>query len=123
MLRGLHCPSCGSNEQALNGTMVGTVMSFVVMTRYTKKFKIACPSCLDKANNSALATTALLGWWGLPWGIIRSVQAIGRNVKSKRSNHADGPNDYLRSFTLSNIGQVKLYEGNRERLQYLIQNK
>ena len=93
----LSCPSCGSTTERLNATMTGEVMSFVFFTTYNKKIKVACPPCLDKANNNALTKTAILGWWGFPWGIIRTPQAIALNVKSKRTNHLQDHTDYLRS--------------------------
>jgi len=120
MIRNLKCPSCGSHKSRLNGTMTSEVMSFILFTQYNKKIKVACPDCLDKANNNALTTTAALGWWGIPWGFIRTIQAIKQNIKSKKTNHLDTPTDYLRSFTLSKIGLFVRHKDNKEKLQQLI---
>jgi predicted nucleic-acid-binding Zn-ribbon protein len=120
LIRQLDCPACGSSQTALNGTMTSEVTSFVFFTQHTKKIKIACPNCLDKANSAALTKTALLGWWGVPWGIIRSIKAISQNIKSKRSNHNNTPNHFLRSYTLSKIGELETYKDNKEKLQQLI---
>lgn len=117
----LSCPSCGGTTQRLNATLSGEVMSFVVITRYKKKVTIGCPDCLDKANEAALVKTALLGWWGIPWGIIRSIQYIRLNMKSKKTNHLPEHNDYLRSFTYGNIGQLETYKNNQHQLQQIIQ--
>jgi len=68
LLRGLPCPVCKSTEEKLNATMTGSVISFIIMTNYEKELKVACPDCLDKANNKAMIKSALLGWWGFPWG-------------------------------------------------------
>lgn len=116
----LSCPSCGNTTARLNATITGEVMSFVFFTTYNKKIKVACPHCLDKANNNALTKTAILGWWGFPWGIIRTSQAIALNLKSKRTNHLEDHNNYLRSFTLSVIGELETYKGNKEKLQQIV---
>jgi len=116
----LNCPTCGSMTERLNATMTGEVMSFVFFTTYNKKVKVGCPQCLDKANNNALTKTAILGWWGFPWGIIRTPQAIALNIKSKRTNHLQDHNDYLRSFTLGVIGELETYKNNKEKLQQIL---
>ena len=120
LVRNLNCPSCGTSIAKLNGTMTSEVMSVIFFTQYNRKLKIACPDCLDKANNNALTKTIALGWWGIPWGIIRTIKAIGHNIKSKKTNHLDTPNDYLRSFILSKVGQFETYKNDREKLQQII---
>ena len=81
---------------------------------------IGSPDALDKANTNALIKTAILGWWGIPWGIIRTIQAINLNIKNKRSNRVDGPNDYLRSFVLSRVGQIEAFKDNPNKLAEII---
>jgi hypothetical protein len=120
LINGLNCPVCGSSTEKLNATLTSEVMSFIVITQYKRKMHVGCPDCLDTLNNAALGKTMLLGWWGIPWGIVRSIQAIGVNLKSKRSNHADSPNDYLRDFALHNIGQLEAYKDNPAKLKQLI---
>ena len=120
IIRKLNCPTCGTSQTELNATMTSEVMSFILFTQWKKKLKIGCPDCLDKANESALTITALAGWWGIPWGFIRTIQAIGQNIKNKKTNHSDTPNDFLRSYTLSKIGELETYKDNREKLQQII---
>ena len=100
--------------------MTGEVMSFIFFTTYNKKIKVGCPHCLDKANNEALTKSALLGWWGFPWGIIKTIQAIMLNLKSKRTNHLHEHNDYFRSFAFSTIGELETYKNNKEKLQQIV---
>jgi hypothetical protein len=120
IVRNLNCPICRTSYAVLNGTMTGEVMSFILFTQYSKKIKIGCPTCLDKANESALTKTILLGWWGIPWGFIKTIQAIRINIKSKKTNHSDSINDFLRSYTLSKIGEIETYKDNKEKLQQII---
>lgn len=63
LLRDLHCPICGDTSTKLNGTISHTVKSFIIFTSYGTEPTIACPGCLDKRNNNAILSTALLGWW------------------------------------------------------------
>lgn len=116
----LSCPSCGNLTRRLNGTVTSEVMSFIFFTTYKKKLKVGCPYCLDKANNNALTKTALLGWWGFPWGIIRTPQAIALNLKGKRTNHLQEHTNYLRSFVLGMIGELETYKDSVEKLQQVV---
>jgi hypothetical protein len=120
LIRSLPCPITGSIENKLNGTMTAEVMSFILFTQYKRKIVIGSPQALDKENNSALIKTVLLGWWGFPWGPIRTIQAILKNVKNQKTNWLDTPNDYLRSFVLSKIGEIETYKGNQEKLRQII---
>jgi hypothetical protein len=120
MVSKLTCPSCGNTTERLNATMTAEVMSFIFFTTYNKKIKVGCPHCLDAAKNNALTKSALLGWWGFPWGVIRTPQAIALNLKCKRTNHLQDHNDYLRNFTLSMIGELETYKGNTAKLQQIV---
>lgn len=116
LLRGQPCPICGTTTEKLNATIAATVKSFIIITNYKKELKIACPACLDKQNESATLTSGLLGWWGLPWGIIRTVQALMLNSKMKKQNHLQEPNDLFKSFVYKRIGRI---EANRNKPELL----
>jgi hypothetical protein len=120
LLRRLPCPVCNGVFDKLNATITATVISFVVMTSYRKKVKIACPQCLDKQNNDAMIKSALLGWWGFPWGIIRTPQALIFNNKRKKLNHLDGPNDLFKSFVLGRVGRIEASRKNPAELEDII---
>jgi hypothetical protein len=116
----LGCSSCGAGAERLNATMTAEVLSFVLFTTYDKKIKIGCSRCLDKANDKAFLKTVLLGWWSIPWGIIRTVQAIAINAKSKGTNHLQDHNEHLRIFVLSVIGELETFKDNKEKLQQIV---
>ncbi len=61
-----------------------------------------------------------MGWWGIPWGIIRTIQSIKHNIRCKKTNHLETPNQYLRGFTLTKIGQLETYKDDKSKLQQLI---
>lgn len=121
LIRQLPCPISGRTDAPLNATYTEVVMSFVVITQIEKKIVVACPDELDKASNQASIQTALLGWWGIPWGPIRTIRALIRNGKSKGNNHSESPNNYLRSLVLAKIGQIETYRNDSEKLMSIIQ--
>ena len=123
IIRGLNCPVCGSSQTKLNATITNQVISFIIITHRSKNVVIGCPGCLDKANNVALITSLLLGWWGFPWGIIRTIQAVVDGVQNKKTNHSDQPNNYLKQIVRSKIGLLEVYKNNKEKLQEAISVK
>jgi hypothetical protein len=120
LIQKLDCPVCGKKYDTLNATVTMDVMSYIIFTQHKKKLKIACSECLNKANNKATLKSVLFGWWGLPHGIIKTIQAISVNQKSKKANASSEPNKFLRSFVQSNIGLIELYKDNKEKLQTII---
>jgi hypothetical protein len=120
LIRNLPCPVSGRTDQPLNATYTESVFSIVILTQREGKIIVACPDELDKASNNASLRTALLGWWGLPWGPIRSIRAFIRNEKAKRSNRIEGPNNYLRAFVVGKIGQIETYKNDQEKLMEII---
>lgn len=120
LIKNLSCPTCGSTNRKLNGTMTSEVMSLILVTHYNQKLKVACPGYLDKANENAVIITALLGWWEIPWVFIRTIKAIRENIKSKKTHHDEFANDYLRSFALAKIGQLERYKDDKIKIQEII---
>jgi hypothetical protein len=120
LIRNLPCPISGRTDAPLNATYTESVMSVIFITQSERKVIIACPDELDKANNDAITRTALLGWWGIPWGPIRSIRAFIRNTRSKKTNRVEGPNTYLRHFVLARIGQIEAYKNDPDRLMEAI---
>lgn len=120
LLRDQPCPVCNATSEKLNATMTGTVISFVIMSSYRKELKIACPTCLDKQNNNAMIKSALFGWWGFPWGLIRTPQALLLNSKMKKQNHYTEANDLLNAYTLNNIGRIEANRSSADGLSELV---
>ncbi len=123
LLRDLPCPICGTTHFRLNGTLSHTVKSFLLLTTYASKPLIACPDCLDKKNSSAILSTAVLGWWGFPWGLLKTPVYIYKNYKAKKENRQETANQTLLSFTLANVGLIETYKHDGEKLQEIIRVK
>ena len=119
-VRNLPCPICGNTDEKLNATIVSNVMSFIVFTHQSKELKIACPQCLNKQNNNAMIKTALLGWWGIPFGLIRTPAALMFNARQKAQNDLPEPNDLFKSFVYGRLGRIEVNKNNPEGLQDII---
>lgn len=120
ILRDLPCPICKKNDQKLNATMIYNVISFIIGTNYESELLIACPNCLDKANNNAIIKSVILGLWGLPWGPIRVLQSVSKNKLNKAHNQVKVPNKLLLSFVINNVGIIEANKNNPKELNSII---
>jgi hypothetical protein len=120
LIRSQPCPVCSSTTQPLNAIVIGSVKSFIILTQYKKQLMIACPSCLQQANQRATSVTALMGWWGLPWGIIRTSQALFRNIKANKVIRTDEASDNLISFVKTNVGVIESVRKNNNSIQVML---
>ena len=122
LLRNCPCPICNNTRDKLNGTIYHSIKSIIVMSITETRWIIACPDCLDKQNRKDIVSCSLLGWWGIPWGILKTPVYIYRNLKVKGENRVTDPNGSLLSFTADNIGQIKAFENNPEKLKNVIKD-
>lgn len=119
-LRSLPCPLCGNKTAKLNGTIMHTAKSFIFFSFFRKELIIGCPDCLDRKNQESITSTALLGWWGIPWGILKTPFYIYNNIKEKKQNRIPEPNETLLGFTIENIGHIVTYKDDTEKLKQII---
>jgi hypothetical protein len=74
------CGRCGRVDATLRGTSFMYAVSVVLFTFSNGAGAgIYCASCRKKEAAKYSLLSALVGWWGFPWGPIRTVHAIGRN--------------------------------------------
>ena len=102
----LPCPDCGEKSGQLMGSIIRTVKSFIVFTSYKKGPIIACQSCLDKRRKSAMSTTFLWGWWGIPFGVFRTLITLIANLKDNKKRNAISE-EIIFSFVINNIGELR----------------
>lgn len=121
ILRALACPICHDRTHPLNGTEVYFIKSLIFFTITDSKTIIACPECLNQANRKAFFNNLLLGWWGLPFGLIKTPQYLYKNYKSENQNGLPFANKTLLNFTLLNIKSIEAFQGNTDELNRLIQ--
>lgn len=123
ILRTIPCPYCRNPNKKINATVTHTVQSFLIVTTSKKAIKIGCADCLEKQNNDAILSSAILGWWGFPWGIIKTPIYIWRNFQEKKQNYLDTPNNTFLSFTLSRVGEIETYKNDKLKLNEIIERE
>ena len=74
------CCRCGTVTVQPRYATFRRVLSFVIVTRVQPIQGVFCRPCADRQGLMASAVTWLLGWWALPWGPVRTVQALWRNL-------------------------------------------
>jgi hypothetical protein len=89
------CPKCGG-PGPVDVYTSHKVWSVVVLTSWRSTSQISCRGCGRKSQWTAVAFSTVLGWWGLPFGLVITPIQIGRNlVGIGRSAHASTPSPEL----------------------------
>jgi hypothetical protein len=104
--RRLPCPICGAAGGLLNAAPVGTARSFLILTFYETHLVVGCSQCIIAASRRANNLTLALGWWGIPWGPFRALQAISINGKANSAAQGDKATESLMQFVAENQGAV-----------------
>ncbi len=120
ILRSCPCPVCNSVTNKINASLTATTVSFLLFTDYKKTLKIACPNCLNKMHDEAMIKSSLLGWWGLPWGFIKTLEALVLNYKMKLLTTTPEPNELFKNFVAIRIDKIKANLNNSEGLKTII---
>jgi hypothetical protein len=74
------CQSCGRQDDTLRVSVFLYVISVLVVTYKKPSIKILCSRCRTKYSVLSNISTFLLGWWGFPFGIIYSLEALYKNM-------------------------------------------
>ncbi|WP_282037323.1 hypothetical protein [Saccharicrinis aurantiacus] len=116
---GLKCPECGGKSNPLKGSLIRSVKSFIIFTNYKKTPIISCQECANKKRKSALTSTIILGWWGIPWGIIRTPQTI-INYFVDKNKLKEISESILTGFVIENIGEIRTnWESEDELVEFI----
>lgn len=76
---GDRCEICGGGPARAETYM--WVMSFVLVTRYLEYAATLCRPCATRTGLQEQVKSALVGWWGFPWG-LRTLQALWVNARA-----------------------------------------
>lgn len=74
------CSCCGKVTAQPRYAIFFEVKSYIFQTTRSAIQGIFCSVCAEKKAFKATAVTWVLGWWGIPWGPIYSLQAIFTNM-------------------------------------------
>ncbi len=118
-IQSLPCPKCTLQFERLNASLIHKIRSFIFMTNYESKIYIACDTCISKEKNKQLLLNSLLGWWGFPWGLIKTPVFITKHFteNAKRENFGK---TILTEFVQDNASELYLRKDNTAELQYFI---
>jgi hypothetical protein len=110
------CSICSSENKKLNISMIGEVVSIIVISHYDKRIKVGCSECLNKLNTNAIIKSSLLGWWGFPWGPIYTIRSYIYNYGMRLNNTSDKPNGIFKEFVRGNVGFLETNKNNPKRI-------
>lgn len=97
------CPKCqGRGPVDLHTSH--RVWSIFVLTSWSSRPLLCCRSCGVKEKFGDLFFSAVLGWWGFPFGLIITPVQIGRNLVGL----IKGPNPLAPSKALEEFAQAGL---------------
>lgn len=103
-LRRSNCPKCGS-PGPLDARRYYRVWSLLFLTRWSSTTQISCQSCATRRSLGDIAFCFLLGWWGIPWGLLLTPVQITRNIRAMRERSTDSePSRTLRNFAMVQLG-------------------
>lgn len=98
-----NCPKCRGNGPIDIHTS-HWIWSALVLTSWNSKPELCCRKCGIKSKLSGLVASGLLGWWGVPWGVIFTPIQVVRNIVGIFS----GPSPTVASPELENMVRMEL---------------
>jgi len=97
------CPKCGGSGP-VDVYVAHKVWSAGVLTSWSSTPQLSCHSCGRKSQWGAVGFSLLLGWWGIPWGLVMTPVQIGRNLAAMgRSADASTPSPELEKLVRMTI--------------------
>jgi hypothetical protein len=89
------CPRC-RGAGSVDVHTAYWVWSAIVFTRWGSRQQLSCRRCAAKSQFGHLASSAVLGWWGFPWGLIFTPLQVIRNlIALVAPPSSTGPSDRL----------------------------
>ena len=73
------CPAC-AGAGPVDVHSAHYVYSLVLYTSWTDTERVSCRPCGRRAQSSAVLKCLLLGWWGIPFGLLMTPIQIARNL-------------------------------------------
>lgn len=94
------CPRCGQHAgSGLDVHEAHEVWSAIFLTSWRSVPAISCKACGIKRQLASLLFSGVLGWWGMPWGILVTPIQITRNLAGMlRGSSVGRPSAELEMF-------------------------
>jgi hypothetical protein len=81
------------------------VYSVLIMTSWQSNPRISCRSCGVKAQAQGALLSLVVGWWGIPWGIVMTPVQIIRNLVGMTRAPGIEPSPELEKITRTMLAQ------------------
>lgn len=76
----IRCQNCGRIDNTLRLSGFLYIYSIVIMSFKRGAGGLLCSNCRRTEAIKYSLVTLLFGWWGIPWGIFWSLEALGTNL-------------------------------------------
>ena len=77
----IKCSRCGRQDETIRLTLMYYVISLLLITYRRGSSGIWCQKCRAFEAAKWTCLSGLLGWWGVPWGPVYTIQALFVNGK------------------------------------------
>lgn len=96
------CPKC-QGPGPIDVHVAHKVWSALLLTQWSSTPQVSCRACGLKSQAAGAAFSMLLGWWGIPWGLLFTPIQIGRNVYGMTRAESLRPSAQLEKIIRMNI--------------------
>lgn len=100
------CPRCRRHRSLVDWRTEHWVWSAILYTRFGRRRSLACRECGRRGNWKALASSTLLGWWGVPFGLLVTPYKIIANVGELLTRDKHEPSHALRDFARAQLAMA-----------------
>lgn len=98
-----NCPKCnGPGPVDLHSTY--QVWSMLILTSWKTNCHLCCRRCATKAAVGDAVLSGIIGWWGIPWGLVVTPIQICRNIATATKSPSEHPSEALESLALMVLG-------------------
>lgn len=104
-IRNAACPICKQQQSPVDMREEHWVWSALVVTRYGRKTRLCCRDCGRAHNLRALGKSAMLGWWGFPFGLLITPYKIGMNLHGYFRKEGNAPSPELQRWVRSRLAE------------------
>jgi hypothetical protein len=97
------CPKCGGNGP-VDVHVSYRIWSALFLTTWASRPQVSCRSCGVKRQMGDALFSVVLGWWGIPWGLLFTPVQVGRNIVALAKGPDPGkPSAQLEKMVRMNI--------------------
>lgn len=100
------CPQCRGKQSPVEVRTAHWVWSALLFTRYGRRTMLACRDCGRSASMKALGSSAALGWWGFPFGLLITPFKIGANIVELSRKDKPEPSHALEELVRAQLTQL-----------------